>query len=474
MKDVDIIVEPDPVEQGKPATITISTPAQCEPQTWLMRIVSSDSSTMLPSRSVDAYASPRQGRLGTYWCTIHTDRYEPGDYIVDLSPVVVFEQPDMASKKFTVISPKTAPPPGDDDEKATDNGTEPSEANAGNARSGEDDSWVRGLRADEDRAKLLLNRSDYPGYLDLLEGQPHGILAGTCMVEYLILRMLSHMRLLHQPDREFATEMEPHEQRIMDLMDSALRAKSLDVEINRSLGKYHSLVDYASRACRGHESMLEDPEFMPWLDGNYPHVSELLRADANRISKANTLVQMLSVQFKSRTAPHVMTYLGAVDGLCRQAMKICADRACDYAKKASESWISAKMEMAVLVAINRHFKIMRIEPKIPCTNRHVDASFEHDGAEHYVEVYSHTGFDLAAPQTKMDIDPEKEWGARFGKAQIRHLRKAGVPTVYVMNLDDFQAQPGETQTRAFCEAACSMMPKDSDIVVILHGVEVAS
>lgn len=331
-----------------------------------------------------------------------------------------------------------------------------------------------GLQATKDGAERLLDRQNYSGCLSLLEAQPREVLEGTCMVEYIVLRLLSRVRLFHQADRELAAALEPHEPRIMGLMGRALRAKSLDVEINRSLGKYHSLVDWASRACRGHESMLDDPGFWPWLDGNYPHVAGFLRSEKDLVTKTNSLVQMLSVKFKSRVAPHSRAYMGAVDGLCRQVMDICAGRACTYAKKASDSWLSAKTEMTVLVAISRNFRIMRIDPEIPRSGNLADVSFEHDGIERYVEVYSHAGHDLAAPQTKRGINPRAEWKARFHKAQIRSLREAGVPAVYVMNLNDFQAQPGETRSPEFCVEATRHMPPDSDIVVILHGIEAAS
>ena len=333
---------------------------------------------------------------------------------------------------------------------------------------------VKGAESAQKRAIGLINRRDYRGCLALLKDQPPEVFMATHVVEDVLLKILKVIHLRHKTNREFAAEVDPHEQCIMGLMRSVLHAKSLDVEINRSLDKYHSLVDYVSRARHGHEPMLEDPEFWPWLDGNYPNVSEFLRADSCFIGKTNSLVQMLSVKFKSRTAPHARAYMGAVDGLCRQVTEICAGRACGYAKKASESWISARTEMAVLVALSGNFRILRIDPGIPCSGNLADISFEHEGVEHYVEVYSHSDYEMVAAETRVGIRQRCEWKTRFQKAQIKSLKKAKVPTVYVMNLNDFQAQPGATQTRAFCEAACKMMPKDSDIVVILHGVEVAS
>jgi len=312
------------------------------------------------------------------------------------------------------------------------------------------------------------------GYLTLLEGQPLEVFGDTYVIEDLLLAMLKEIRLRRRSDREFRAEMEAYEPRILDLMTSALWAKSLDVSIDRSLGAYWSLVDYVSRVRLGEESMLDDPEFWPWLDANYASVAGFLRTDAKRVRKTNSLVHVLSIQFRARQDARSVEYMKAVDGLCRQVMDICPDRVRDYAKKADVSWSSAKMEMVTLVAISRHFRIVRTDPRIPGSYRHADMSFEHDGAEKYVEVYSHISYSLAEPQVKIDINPKKEWATRFDKAQIKSLRDARVPTVYVMRLDDFQAQPGETRSQAFCDAARKTMPNDSEIVVILHDVEGAS
>lgn len=322
-------------------------------------------------------------------------------------------------------------------------------------------------------AAWLIDRLEYQSLLELLESQPREVFADTHVMEDLLLEVLKGIRLRHQRDREFDEAIGPYEGRMLELMKTALQERSLDVQVNDSLDKYHSLVDYVSRVRLGHESKLKDPEFWPWL-GGYPHIAGLLRTDEELVTGANSLVQMLSIQFKSREKPHVGAYMKAVDDLCRQAMDICAGHACAYAKKANESWDSAKMEMVALVAIEKSFGVKRIDPEIPGSEKLADMSFELDGAEHYVEVYSRAGYDLATSLTKTRIEPEKEWGRRFGKKQIRRLRDADVPTVYVMRLDDFQAQPGETKTKEFCEMACEMMPRNSDIVVILQGVEPAS
>jgi len=334
--------------------------------------------------------------------------------------------------------------------------------------------WGKGAAGVKGMASHLLNRREYSRYLELLEGQPLEVFGDTHTIEDLLLNMLKDIRLRRRSDREFSAEIEMHEPRILGLMKSVLWAKSLDVSINRSLGPYWSLVDYVSRVRLGEESMLDDPEFWPWLDSNYANTSRFLRTDGRRVRKTNDLVQVLSTHFRARKDPRSKAYMRAVDGICREATVICSGHACDYAKKADESWSSAAMEMTVLVALNRNFRIARIDPSIPGSGRRADVSFVHEGAEHYVEVYSRKSYALAAPQIKMDIDPKEEWDMRFGKAQIRDLRAAGVPTVYVMRLDDFQALPGETKSQAFCDAARKTMPRESEIVVVLRGIEAAS
>jgi len=324
-------------------------------------------------------------------------------------------------------------------------------------------------------ARYLICQQDYSDCLALLEVQPREILDSTCLVEDVSLLLLKEIRLRCRHNSELDKEIGSLEPRMMGLIMSAIRAKSLDVPFDGSMGKYWSLVDYASRARERDEVMLDDPGFWPWLAGGYPNISEFLLSDLSLVTRSNVLIHVLSRHFRSREWPHSAAYMTAVDCLCREVLAICGRRARDYAKKAAASWISAKTEMTVLSAIGRHFRIMRIDPRISGGKKRADMSFEHGGAEHYVEVYSHSGHYSAVPQTKMDIDPAKEWTSRFAKSQIRGLRDARVPSVYVMNLDGFQAMRGETGSREFLEEACETMPGDSDIVVILHGeVEAAS
>lgn len=371
---------------------------------------------------------------------------------------------DTAGAPRSRIRPASPPRKEPEDGGTGAGGAGPESASAGAGTPHDADA-----KAVRERASSLIRRQGYSDMLGLLEGVSSEILANTPIVEDLLLEMLKDVRLRHPADREFAEVVGLHEQRILGLVDTVLREVQLDAQINRSLGKYDSLVNHVSRVRLGRESKLDDPEFLPWLDGNYPHVLEFLRADASLISKTNSLVQMLSVQFRSREKPNVGAYMKAVDGLCEQAMRICDRHGVDYAKKANESWSSAKMEMAVLVAIDKHFGIRRIDPEIPNSEKLADMSFEHDGAERYVEVYSHPDHSTSATQLKTGIAPEKEWRMRFGRTQIKRLKDASVPAVYVMGLDDFQAQPGETGSQAFREEAARAMPADSDIVVVIRG-----
>lgn len=326
-----------------------------------------------------------------------------------------------------------------------------------------------------DTASHLTNLQEYPSCLAFLEAQPREVLAQTHVIEWALLEILDVIHLLHHHDYRVEAEIGALEPRMMALIKSALCAKSLDVPFVARPSRYLSLRSYASRAILGREPMLDDPGFWPWLDRNYPNVSRLLRTDEAQIKKTSDLVAVLSIMFKSRTAPASIAYMAAVDALCRRVMEICAGRACDYARKAATSFAAAEMEMVVLVAIDGSFGTTRIDPKIPGSGSLADLAFEHEGAEHYVEVYSHADYDMAGTETREDIMPGDEWKARFKKTQIEGLREAGVPSVYVMRLADPQATPAETRSREFRDEARRTMPADSDIVVVLNGeVEAAS
>jgi len=198
-----------------------------------------------------------------------------------------------------------------------------------------------------------------------------------------------------------------------------------------------------------------------------------LRADAGSASKTGGLARMLSAQFRLRDRPHVRAYMGAVDGLCRQAEGACAGRLRHHAKMARGSWTAARTEMATLVAIGRHFGTVRTGPEIPGSSGRADMGFAHGGKEIYVGVCSHVWHYAVAALPKAGITTE-EGVEIFGRAGAGNLREAGVPTVCVIGLDGLQAGAGVTRTREFCEAARKVMPGDSDIVVVLHGVEAAS
>lgn len=103
MKSVEISVEPDTVRQNDAVTVTVSIPDGGDPSGWFMRIVEAQGTTKVSPRKLGAYGDPRQGAPGTYDCKVHTIKFEPGEYFVDLSTVVSFDPLETTSKKFTVM-----------------------------------------------------------------------------------------------------------------------------------------------------------------------------------------------------------------------------------------------------------------------------------------------------------------------------------------------------------------------------------
>lgn len=98
-------VEPDPVEQGEIAIVTVSLPANSDPSGWLMRVVSAQGSVVvLPARGLDTYVA-RTPQPGTHECEVDTAAFKPGVYLVDISPMASFELSDTASARFTVDHP---------------------------------------------------------------------------------------------------------------------------------------------------------------------------------------------------------------------------------------------------------------------------------------------------------------------------------------------------------------------------------
>lgn len=96
-------IDPDPVSENEVVTIAVEMPGG-DPQDWEMRIVAAHDPAAIKRapRGLDAYGSPVEGRPGAYECKISTIGFEPGEYLVDMAPGGRFDEPGMASKKFTV------------------------------------------------------------------------------------------------------------------------------------------------------------------------------------------------------------------------------------------------------------------------------------------------------------------------------------------------------------------------------------
>lgn len=103
MKGVAISISPDPVKQNEVVTVTVSMPDGSDPSGWLMRMVAAEGATKLPPRRLDAYGDPRQENSGMHDCKVRTIGFEPGEYLVDLSPTGSFDPLETVSKKFAVV-----------------------------------------------------------------------------------------------------------------------------------------------------------------------------------------------------------------------------------------------------------------------------------------------------------------------------------------------------------------------------------
>jgi len=102
VKGVKISIDPDPVKRNGVVTVTVYLPDGGEPSGWFMRIVSAqDSSTAREARVLEAYVT--RSAQGAHECEIRTMGLEPGEYLVDISPMASFEPQDTASKKFSVV-----------------------------------------------------------------------------------------------------------------------------------------------------------------------------------------------------------------------------------------------------------------------------------------------------------------------------------------------------------------------------------
>ena len=324
------------------------------------------------------------------------------------------------------------------------------------------------------RARALLDRQMYDDFLTLLEAQDEETRCEPEFIKKFILPLIKDIHDRNKTGQAFDKVIEPYKERIINMIHTIATAKSLDVPIDTSHSTYNMLWDYASRVSKGHRVMLHDPAFMPWIAENYPNVHQFLMPEKEYVNDKNTFIQMLSVQFNSRQMPHVQQYMRAIDNLCRKTAEACANNVSGYVYKLHTSFYSTKIEMMVLVALNKNFEIKAIDPIISPSKKHADVSFMDGNVKYYVEVYSYKNHDSDASEVKEDIIPKDEWRNLFRKRQLSQLKQANVPTVYIMNLSDFQFMIGEAKNSDFQEYAHRHMPENSEVAVILHGVTVFS
>lgn len=315
-------------------------------------------------------------------------------------------------------------------------------------------------------AQAGLDRRDYNALLGALDPGDGKIVHGTDLIEKSILAMLYEIRLENPKKEEFKLAIGPHKERIERLAGEVASAKSLDVRIDKTHPNPHDqLVDYVSRISLSRQVMTDDPQFWEWI-GGYPGIDQFLRRDEKRrLSKTNSFVAMLSVQFKHRRWGD--DHMKHVNSVCQGTMDICDDAAVKkYAQKLADSYDTAFTEMRLLVILEREFGEIRVEASIPQSQKNADLGLTHEGDTYYVEVYTSRNFTVVGSLSKFRVRPQDEWDNLFRKGQIQVLKKTNERTVFVLDVGHDYLDRIETQTQAFREHVCAKMPATSEVVII--------
>jgi len=317
------------------------------------------------------------------------------------------------------------------------------------------------------RVQAGLERRDYGALLAALDPNDGRIVHGTDLIEKSILAMLYDIKFENPGKEEFKATIGSHRKKIEEIAGAVARARSLDVMADRSMPNVHDqLVDYVSRIALNRPIMTGDPQFWRWIEESHPGVDCLLKCDEERrMSKANSFVQMLSVQFKHKERSK--NHMNQVNSTCQWILDACdGGTVAKYAQKLSDSYDSAITEMRLHVILAGTFQGVEAEKKIPKSCKNTDLSLEHEGDRYLVEVYTSRNFTFVGSQSKFQLDFRKEWKRLFGKSQIGDLVKARVPAVFVLYVGHSCLDRVETQTPAFRDHVCGTMPETSEVVII--------
>lgn len=317
------------------------------------------------------------------------------------------------------------------------------------------------------RVQEGLGSGDYGALLAALDPADAKIVHKTDLIEKSILAMLYDIKLENTGKGEFKEAIGPHQKRVEEIAGALARAKSLDVRIDRSMPSAHDqLVDYVSRILLSRQVMTADPQFWQWIEGGYPGIDRLLRRDeGRRMSKANSFVQMLSVQFKHRERSR--GHMDYVNSICQGVLDACDDGAIDgYARKISDGYDATITEMKLLNILKREFREVRVEVRIPCSAKNADLGFRHGGDDYYVEVYTSRSFTVVGSLSKFRVRPKDEWGYLFRKRQIQDLALACERTVFVLDVGHDYLDRMETRTPEFRAHVGAAMPETSEVVII--------
>lgn len=318
-----------------------------------------------------------------------------------------------------------------------------------------------------------LGRMDYGALLGALDPADRKIADGTDLIEQSILAMLHDIRLENPGKKEFKAAIEPYRERIEGIAATLARDRSLDIEIDKSLQHtYDRLVDYVSNIALRRQVLTVNPQFWRWLEERYPGIDRFLKLDeGHRMVKSNSLVKMLSVQFKHRGRGE--DYMAHVNSICQRIVDLCSGKdAGKYACKASASYESAIAEMKAFLALRGEFGGVEIEKPIPQSGRNADLAFALGGETHFVEVYASRGFTAVGKLSKFGVDFREEWARLLRKNQVRDLAGANERTVFVLDVGRDYLPRLETRTPKFRGHVCAAMPETSEVIIIRGGGDV--
>lgn len=270
---------------------------------------------------------------------------------------------------------------------------------------------------------------------------------------------------------------------ICDVMEVLCKSKNIEIDLN--IPQYDILNEilerlYLIRACRS--SMIDTPKFWAWVE-QFPNINKFLNPNINKFLNPKKIddKKTNSKKTMNRFYLHLhncyeknMTtnYVNDIEKILKIILEKYSDDEIEYISNSFKTdWGSLHTELIVFTTLVKEFPDIKVGSNIPNSSKCVDFSFDFEGVNYLVEVY--TANDSLKDQSSVSINDEIEWYIT-SKRQLKPLKEQDCPTIYIAKVP-MGAFAGFDLTRdKYQTAICAAMPNTSELVIMQHNDKIVS